>query len=170
MFYIPTFAQLSLHASQSTGDWMLVAVQAASLIGRMAAASVAHYTGVLLPLSLCVGVSGVLSLAWLGIHSIGGFAVFCTLYGLFSGALIALPPSIFPSVCPRTEVQGTWMGMAWGITSLASLTGAPIAGSFVNLQTGDLHGAQIWSGTLLLAAGGFWCSTRWLIRRHESSS
>lgn len=167
MFYVPTYAQLSLQAPASTGDWLLVAVQAASLVGRMVAASVAHYTGVLLPLSTCIFVSGILSLAWLGIHSLGGFAVYCTLYGLFSGALIALPPSIFPSVCPRTEVQGTWMGMAWGITSLASLTGAPIAGSFVDLTTGRLTGAQIWSGVVLLAAAGLWCGVWFFVGRRE---
>lgn len=99
-------------------------------------------------------VAGILSLAWLAIHTLAGFAVYCVLYGLFSGALIALPPSLFPSVCSRTEVQGTWMGMAWAVTSLASLTGAPIAGSFVNLDTGDLTGAQIWSGVILLVAAG----------------
>lgn len=162
MFYVPTYAQLTLHAPQSTGDWLLVAVQGTSLFGRLGAALAAHYAGVMLPLCTCIFLAGVLSLAWLGIHSVGGFAAYCTLYGLFSGALIALPPSIFPAVCPRVEVQGTWMGMAWAFTSLASLTGAPIGGSFVNLATGDLTGAQIWSGVVLVVASGL-LSLLWLI-------
>ncbi|KAL9058254.1 MAG: hypothetical protein Q9162_001853 [Coniocarpon cinnabarinum] len=157
MFYIPTFATVVLHQPASTGAWLLVAVQGASLFGRLGAGLTAHYVGVMAPLVTCIFISGVLSLAWLGIHDLGGYAVYCTLYGLFSGALIALPPSIFPSVCERTEVQGTWMGMAWATTSLASLTGAPIAGSLVNLDAADMTGAQIWAGVVLLVASGFLC-------------
>ena len=154
MFYVPTFASVSLHTPVSTGNWFLVAVQGASLLGRLASALAAHYTGVMLPLTACIFVSGIVTLAWLGIHDLAGFAVYAVLYGLFSGALIALPPAIFPVVVERTEVQGTWMGMSWAINSLASLTGAPIAGSFVDLQTGDLTGAQIWGGVVLLVASG----------------
>ena len=163
MFYIPTFAQVSLHTSEATGDWLLVAVQGASLFGRLFAALAAHYVGVLIPLIVCMFVSAILSLSWLGIDTVGGFAIYCTLYGAFSGALIALPPSVFPRVCPRTEVQGTFMGMAWGFTSLASLTGAPIAGNFVNLVTGDLTGVKIWSGTVLLVATGVWILLWWAL-------
>ena len=99
-------------------------------------------------------IAGVLSLAWLAVDSVGGFAIYSTLYGIFSGALIALPPAIFPSVVPRTEIQGTWMGMAWATTSLASLTGGPIAGALINLEKANLTGAQIWAGVVLLLASG----------------
>ena len=42
------------------------------------------------------------------------------------------------------------MGMAWALTSLASLTGGPIGGAFVNLETATFIGAQIWSGIIML--------------------
>lgn len=54
MFYVPTFATLTLREATSTGAWLLVAVQGASLFGRLGAAIAAHYTGVMLPLTTCM--------------------------------------------------------------------------------------------------------------------
>ena len=81
LFYVPTYASVALGTSQTNGDWLLVGVQAASLFGRLSAALAAHYLGVLLPLTICLFVSGVLNLVWLACDTISSFAVYCVLFG-----------------------------------------------------------------------------------------
>ena len=54
MIYIPTFATVALRQSSQTAGWFLVAVQAASLFGRLGAGGVAHYIGPMAPLTVCM--------------------------------------------------------------------------------------------------------------------
>jgi hypothetical protein len=49
---------------------------------------------------------------------------------------------------------GTRMGMMWGISSIGSLIGTPIAGSLVNLSEAYFLRAQIFAGCLMLGAVG----------------
>lgn len=72
--------------------------------------------------------------------------------GGFSGALIPLPPTIFPIVCPDPKVLGARLGMAQAIGAFASLIGSPIAGALV---TGDdanpnYLGLQLFCGLIML--------------------
>lgn len=83
-FFAPTFAQVALGAPIATGDWLLVGIQGASLIGRLCSAVAAHYFGVLLPLSISLLISGVLSLGWLGFHTLQSFTTYCVLFGNLS--------------------------------------------------------------------------------------
>lgn len=83
--------------------------------------------------------------------SVGGFVAVAALYGCFSGALIPLPPSVFPIVCPDPKVLGARLGMAQGIGSIASLIGGPIAGALI---TGDNYiGMQLFSGLVMIFGG-----------------
>ena len=80
------------------------------------------------------------------------------LIGLFSGALVALPPAIFPQICTRPELLGTWMGMGWIGSGIAFWVGAPIAGAL--LDSGSVEGVhnflatQLWSGLILILGAG----------------
>lgn len=87
------------------------------------------------------------------------------MYGAFSGALIPLPPSIFPVVCPDPKVLGARMGMAQGIGSIASLVGSPIAGALSQVGTSgpeerNYLGLQLWAGLVMLVGAlnllGLW--------------
>ena len=70
--------------------------------------------------------------------------------GFFSGALIPLPPSIFPVVCPDPKVLGTRLGMAQAIGATASLIGSPIAGALVSDDGRHYIGLQLFSGLVML--------------------
>jgi hypothetical protein len=52
--------------------------------------------------------------------------------GFFSGALIPL------IVCPEKEVIGIWLSMAQSVSSLANLSGPPIAGSCFSSAPGEV--------------------------------
>ena len=70
--------------------------------------------------------------------------------GFFSGALIPLPPSIFPVVCPDPKVLGTRLGMAQAVGATASLVGSPIAGALVRNNGRYYIGLQLFSGLVML--------------------
>ncbi len=85
--------------------------------------------------------------------------------GGISGALVPLPPSVFPHVCPDPTALGSWLGMAQSVSSFATLIGAPIAGAlaalgssgsedltFLNVQL--FCGVLMFSGAVLLL--GLW--------------
>ena len=75
--------------------------------------------------------------------------------GFFSGALIPLPPSIFPVVCPDPKVLGTRLGMAQAVGATASLIGSPIAGALVGDNGQHYLGLQLFSGLVMLVGVGF---------------
>lgn len=91
--------------------------------------------------------------------NIGGFLTVAALYGCFSGALIPLPPSVFPVVCPDPKVLGARLGMAQGIGSIASLIGGPIAGALTEINAEHSRGGvnylgmQLFSGLVMIFGG-----------------
>ncbi|KAL4893006.1 major facilitator superfamily domain-containing protein [Aspergillus ambiguus] len=128
-YYIPTYAETKLHTSRSLGLYILIISQAASIIGRVATTTVAHRYGSMIPWIFCGMVSGILCLAWISVHSLVQFILYSAFYGGISGALVPLPPSVFPHVCPDPAALGTWLGMAQSISSISTLIGPPIAGA-----------------------------------------
>ncbi|KAF2097857.1 MFS general substrate transporter [Rhizodiscina lignyota] len=149
-FYIPSFAQDALGISASFALYILIMGVAASFFGRLAVGIIAHHLGPIF--------------TWL------------VFWGFCSGGLVTLPAAVFPRLCPDLRRLGTRMGMSWGMSSFASLTGSPIAGALLQSQggtaqlarTGFLH-PQLWSGCTLLAGAGLIC-VLWVvnIRREKS--
>lgn len=80
-FYMPSYAQSVLGVSQSRASYALIASQAASVPGRLLAAGVANYFGVMAAWTGCALVSGIVCFAWIGVNSYGGFVTFCAFYG-----------------------------------------------------------------------------------------
>lgn len=82
--------------------------------------------------------------------------------GFFSAGLVTLPGSAFPSICPDMTRLGTRLGMSWGISSIASLIGTPIAGAILGVGGKDNNylGIQLWSGVCLLL-GATWLTLLW---------
>ncbi|OAP62109.1 hypothetical protein AYL99_04312 [Fonsecaea erecta] len=154
-FYIPSYAQLALGTSRALALYSVVIAQGSSVIGRMIASTVALHIGVMIPWMICGFVSAVLCLVWIGIHSKASFCAFAALYGFFSGALIPLPPSIFPVVCPDPKVLGARLGMAQAIGATASLIGSPIAGALVGDDGRHYVGLQLFSGLVMMVGTVF---------------
>lgn len=153
-FYMPSYAQSVLGEGTSRASRTLIVSQAASVPGRLLAAVAAHYFGVMFAWSGCAMISGIICFAWMGVNSYSGFLVFCAFYGAFSGPLVPLPPSIFPVVCSDRRLLGTWLGMAQSISSIANLTGPPIAGAILSAAskkggTSNFIGVQLFTGILM---------------------
>ncbi|KAJ5485566.1 hypothetical protein N7539_005554 [Penicillium diatomitis] len=166
-YYIPTFAQTQLHASRSTGSYILMGSQAASIVGRVLTTVFAHRFGSMISWVICCILSGILCLAWISADSILRFVLFVAFYGAISGALVPLPPSVFPHVCPYPESLGTWLGMAQSISGFASLIGPPIAGALASINSkgsADLNflGIQLFSG-ITMTVGAFSLLLLWYL-------
>lgn len=154
-FFIPTFGQLELGMSRSWALYTVTFAQASSIIGRLIASYSASKIGVMIPWITCSMMSAIFNLAWSGVHTEGSFIAFSVLYGAFSGALIPLPPSIFPVVCPDPKVLGARLGMAQALGSFASLIGSPVAGALAQVGVSgpderNYLGLQLWAGLVMM--------------------
>ena len=165
-FFIATYGQLELGMTRSWALYTVMIAQASSIAGRLIASYTASKIGVMVPWVICAVSSGIFCIAWIGVHSKGAFITFSALYGSFSGALIPLPPSIFPIVCPDPRVLGARLGMAQAFGSIASLIGSPIAAA---LSTVNTHGSgrnylglQLFSG-LIMVCGGLQLIFLWIL-------
>ncbi|KAL3456995.1 major facilitator superfamily domain-containing protein [Aspergillus heterothallicus] len=164
-YYIPIYAETKLGASRSLGLYILIISQASSIVGRVVTTAVAHHFGAMIPWIFCGVASGVLCIAWISAESLARFILFSAFYGGISGALVPLPPSVFPHICPDPTSLGAWLGMAQSITSFATLIGAPIAGALADLGSrgsDDLNfvNVQLWCGILMVSGAvqllGLW--------------
>jgi MFS family permease len=164
--YIAAYGQTHLHLSQSMALNMIIIAQATSVVGRLASGYSAFKVGVMIPWTICAISSGVFCIGWIGVSSEAGFIAIAALYGCFSGALIPLPPSVFPIVCPDPKVLGTRLGMAQAIGSLASLIGSPIAGALASINGGpdgtNWFNLQLFSG-IFMVFGGCNLMVLWLL-------
>ena len=85
-FYMPSYAQSVLGASQKAASYTLIASQAASVPGRLFAAVAANYCGVMVAWTGCALISGIICFSWIGVSSYSGFVAFCAFYGMYSQA------------------------------------------------------------------------------------
>ncbi|KAH7402456.1 major facilitator superfamily domain-containing protein [Pyrenochaeta sp. MPI-SDFR-AT-0127] len=158
-FYIPTYARERLGSSESTALYMLVLSVAGSFFGRLASGLLAHHIGSIVTWMLCAFASGVLALCWIVIDKESTFIAFSILWGFFSAALVTVPSAAFANITPDLSRLGTRLGMSWSVSSLATLTGAPIAGALLKKTNGQTNfiGVQVWSGVCLMIGTGWLC-------------
>ncbi|KAL2869588.1 major facilitator superfamily domain-containing protein [Aspergillus lucknowensis] len=169
-YYMPIFAETKLHTTRSLGLYILIISQASSIVGRVVTTAVAHYFGAMIPWIFSGVASGVLCLAWISTDTLAKFILFSAFYGGISGALVPLPPSVFPHICPDPTSLGAWLGMAQSITSFATLIGAPIAGALADLGAGgsdDLTflNVQLFCGAMMLSGSALVLGLWWVLRR-----
>jgi MFS family permease len=151
-FYISSFALLKTNASPELTFYFVPILNAASVFGRILPNFLADKTGPLNMLIPCSLISAILALCWIAIDDVAGLTVFAVLYGFFSGTFVSLPPSAVASLSPDLKQVGTRMGMSFSFAGLGLLIGNPIAGTIINLETGDFVKAQIFCGVVVAAA------------------
>lgn len=130
LFYVPFFAIQRLGTSTELGFYLLAVLNGSGIFGRIGSSLLAQKLGASRVLMVAATASSVMLFGWIGIGSLGGFVVFCILFGLFSGVLISANPVVVahPVISPTPSVLGTRLGMQWFAVSIGVLVGAPIAG------------------------------------------
>jgi len=149
-FYISTYASLKTGASTELAFYFLVIANGSSVVGRLLPNFYADTVGPLNMLIPCTAASAILVFCWIPIHNIGGLAAFAVIYGIFTGSLVSLPPSVISRLCPDMSMVGTRLGMAFTIASLGILIGTPIGGALLDLNDGDFLRAQIFCGVIFV--------------------
>ncbi|KAL2755713.1 hypothetical protein ACRALDRAFT_1064259 [Sodiomyces alcalophilus JCM 7366] len=130
-FYIQLFAVRHDIGPEGFSPYFVTLLNAGSIVGRVGPNYLADKVG---PLNILVGVlvaSAVLMFAWLGIRDFGGLIAFALLYGLFSGSVVSVTPTVVVSLAPDMSRVGTRMGMMFFVCGLPILFGTPIAGAIV---------------------------------------
>ena len=98
---------------------------------------------------------------------------FCVFFGIFSGAVIGLPPASMSNILECTYVDkdnahiaraklGQWTGMMYTIAAIPSLTGPIIAGHLVSMYNNYIT-VQMWSATNLLISAACMLVARWYL-------
>ncbi|KAH9912458.1 major facilitator superfamily domain-containing protein [Fomitopsis serialis] len=159
-FEAPAFAAARTSASPTLAFYFLAILSAASTLGRLLPNFLADKTGPLTMLAGCATATGILALSWLAVHTVGGFVVFCVLYGLFSGSLVSLPPAAVASLTDDHSRLGARLGMAFALAGFGLLIGNPVAGVLVDLRTGEFWKGIVFNGVAVLAAGALLLAAR----------
>ncbi|RAL01426.1 MCT family MFS transporter [Aspergillus ibericus CBS 121593] len=151
-FYIPSYAQ-SIGINTNLANYLVSISNAGSLLGRLLGGLLANHIGRFNTLIGASAICGILILSWLAITSLPGMIVFAVLFGFFSGTTIGMFTATIAMTAPRPNVIGSYLGMALGVLSLASLTGTPITGAMIS-SYGDYRAALVFAGVCALVGSG----------------
>ncbi|KAF9993512.1 hypothetical protein BGZ80_009301 [Entomortierella chlamydospora] len=151
----PTLAYAQNHgASLSTASLLIGVLNGASAIGRVSMGLASDHIGdinTLLISSLCACLS-VLIVWILAGTSIPAMAVFCVIYGFFSGSFVAIVPTVAAHLCGIGRLASV-TGIVYGGIALGTLIGSPVGGALLDLSDGvDYRPTQLWAG-LVMAVG-----------------
>ncbi|RHZ51855.1 hypothetical protein CDV55_101939 [Aspergillus turcosus] len=152
LFYVPSYARTRLHTTRSLAFYMVAIINGASAFGRVVPYLLSAYIPPIAILFLGVAGSALAMFTWIAATTLPGFIVWACYWGFLSGVLVTAPTAIIghPALCPDPNYLGTRMGMMWGISSLGSLVGTPIAGALVDLSDADFLSAQVFAGCLMV--------------------
>ncbi|OAX84785.1 hypothetical protein ACJ72_00838 [Emergomyces africanus] len=148
--------------SEHLAFYLVAILNASSTLGRILPNFIADYTGplnIIAPMSIA---SGVLALAWIGIHSTAGVIVLVVLYGFTAAGFVSLAPIAFMNITPDMRDFGTRLGMSFVVCSLGSLMGTPIGGAIVH-STGSYVGVAVLVGICFLLSAGIITAARFLL-------
>ncbi|CCL98174.1 uncharacterized protein FIBRA_00168 [Fibroporia radiculosa] len=151
-FNISTFAEGKTGASVELAFYSVPIISAASTFGRILPGLIADRVGPLNMLAPSSVASAILVFSWAAVHNVGGLVTFALLYGLASGAIVSLAPSVVATLTPDLRRLGGRIGMQFSIAGLGLLIGNPIAGAIENVQEREYLGAQMFCGAILMAS------------------
>ncbi|VDC05949.1 unnamed protein product [Peniophora sp. CBMAI 1063] len=160
-FSLPAYASVHTDASPTLAFYTLGILNASSAIGRIISSFLADRIGPLNMLIPCSFITSVLAFCWISVDSVGGLVTFAVLYGLFSGALLALARASLASLTNDVSRMGTRMGMASALGGVGLLIGNPVAGALVDTGTGNYTHAQIFNGGVVMCAAIFMALARY---------
>ncbi|KAI8947539.1 major facilitator superfamily domain-containing protein [Xylaria longipes] len=150
-YYIGSYGTKVLNLSYSSASILVVIINGVGLPARILVPMVADRIGnlnVIVPVSI---LWAIVSFTWLAVHNIASYYAFTVLYGIAAASFQCLFPSTVSRITPRLDTIGTRLGMAFGVSAVASLTGPPIGGAF-QAASGGFRAPQIWAATVTLLA------------------
>lgn len=135
--------------------YILPILNAASLVGRIGPSYCSDLLGPLNIQAPALLLCGILVLIWLKVQTTVPFLIVVVLYGIASGAVIAMPPVVISSMTEDMTTFGGRMGVFFLAISCSSLAGPPINGAIIQAQNVTYDGTRIFSGVIIIIGAGF---------------
>ncbi|KAI9827424.1 MAG: hypothetical protein M1819_006965 [Sarea resinae] len=148
MFYLPSYSRQH-GMSQDLSFYTLAILNATSLFGRLLSGYFAQGLGRFNLVIFSSAVAAILCFCLMRINTSAAIIVFAALYGLPSGSIVAMLPTVVALVTPEPNQIGTYIGMALGVASIAGLVGTPITGALIS-HYGGYDQALIFSGVVMI--------------------
>ncbi|KAI0856690.1 major facilitator superfamily domain-containing protein [Xylaria cubensis] len=151
-YYIGSYGVKALNLPYSSASVLVVIINGVGLPFRILVPMIADRIGnlnVIVPVSI---LWAIVSFTWLAVDDIAGYYAFTVVYGIFAASFQCLFPSTVSRITLRLDTIGTRLGMAFGVSAVASLTGPPIGGAIQTASGGGFRAPQIWAATVTLVA------------------
>ncbi|KAK6837968.1 hypothetical protein PG987_006249 [Apiospora arundinis] len=127
-------------------QYLVPILNAASIIGRTVPNALADKFGHFNMMILMSGFTSLLILAvWLPAHGQSANIAFAIFYGIGSGAGIGLAPVLIHKISDLRDL-GVRSGTSFSISSLAGLTGSPIAGQIIKSDHSSFKNMKVYGG------------------------
>ncbi len=141
--------------------YLAAILNATSLFGRVIPGVLSNKIGPFNIFAAAALSTGILIFCMQKVESNASIIVFACVYGFCSGANVSGLSVVLSQTTKDARNIGTYMGMAWGIISIAVLVGPPIDGAFVSHYGGfnevsDFCGAAVILGGICVLI----CKTR----------
>jgi len=161
-FYIQLYAVT--HGIDTRMAFYSIAIlNAASVIGRIIPNMLADKVGPFLLVIPTTIICGGLMFAMLGITSVASMVVVAVVYGIFSGAYLALIVAAVVSLSRSPDELGLRNGLTFTTNSFAALIGTPIAGALLTERYNWVR-PIIFSAVCVFVGAFFFVVARWLGR------
>ncbi len=147
-YYIELLALARTSISPGLAGYLLVIINASSLLGRLIPGYYADKIGSINVQASVTFAGAVLTFCLLAIRATVGLVVFSVLYGFMAGAFMGLPAAGIISLSADKSKIGTRLGMTLAFIGFGMLVSNPIAGAIVG-QSRNWAGLTIWCGVLL---------------------
>ncbi|KAL1632764.1 hypothetical protein SLS58_011327 [Diplodia intermedia] len=136
--------------------YMLAIMNAMSTFGRIGSAWLSDHYGAVRVHTVVTGISSLLLLIlWTLAPNFDVAMVFIGLFGIFSGAVIGLPPASMANLLgkdPHRQAKlGQWTGMMYTFAGIPSLIGPIVAGHLIT-EYDTYITVQVWSGACLMVS------------------
>ncbi|KAH9852390.1 MFS general substrate transporter [Lenzites betulinus] len=136
--------------NQGLAFYLLSITNACSLFGRLGGGILADRYGNLNTLAPLTFIAGIMTYAWPFAQTQGSLIAIAVLYGLSSGAFVAIFGAPLVNMGAIAEV-GMRTGMAFSIMSLGALAGPPISGAIFD-HTGSFENVGYYAGTTVMVS------------------
>lgn len=146
--------------SLTLAEYLVSILNAGSIFGRTLPGLIGDKIGRFNTMTLFCALTTILILAmWIPANTNAIFLAYAPLFGFSSGAAIGLTPALIAQISQIKDI-GTRNGAAFGIASLAALTGTPIGGQLVVIKHGAFLYAKIWAGVACAVGVMFFVASR----------
>ncbi|KAL5361511.1 riboflavin transporter MCH5 [Aspergillus floccosus] len=135
-------------------NYLIAILNAVSIFGRIIPGWLGDRIGRFNIAILTTGLSAILGLAlWIPATHSAVTIVFAALFGFSSGTFVSITPALIQQLSAVQNV-GIRLGTSFGIMSLATFTGNPIAGALIARDNGGYLYLKVFSGVTMAAGCG----------------